>query len=807
VPKFIGDVNTSDMLDEITPAIRPLKEVKIIGSANCMETEELPIESKISFLPFIRHIKEKSADTSDIRSRFYKYLADKFEDVPDLLQPIGDLNVLSENYDLLELLTTSLFPLVSDQEKIFTLALPFRYSIFNFSQAFGKLFVDDHQQRFLLAESETTDALKKLQCMLIYEHVLEKFYNIRLNENTQIVVPVTDAATGMKRYFKLRYDRRFIDIRAKGELPNLRDCAVCMNSFRILDLDVQKRSMPISNFVAEGFGVWVAEDVTTHESIEAIKKILLRHETCDTGIISEVKRNVHALVGISEVEVGFTPFMKLNNRFVLDESCTQHSMLGRSWKQDDEESMAAYNMGLEMISQHPEPTAFTKLDEFVTEQIPLFRKLWEDGTRSYIIYPIIAEDGLLGLLELASPIESQLDLEVVKRLEPAMPLLSLALLKTRNTFNERIEKLIKENFTALQPSVEWKFAEAAWESMYGNHDEVPRSILKNVVFENVYPLYGAIDIRNSSIERSFAIQKDLNEHLNLIDRTLDELYALVKLPLLDGLKFKVQNFRKSIEKGLAAEDEIRFNEFYEKELSSILRHLQNSDGRVMGLIAHYFNEVEEENSSLHKYRNEYEETMQTINEAVMRSIIQEEMSIQQSYPHYFEKYKTDGVEYTIYIGQSIAPDNKFDLMYLQNLRLWQISSMAEVARITHGLLNSLKVPLRTTQLILVHSQPISIGFRKDERRFDVEGAYNIRYEMMKKRLDKVHINGTNERLTQPEKIAIVYSNPKEAQEYQEYIFYLQSKDLLKPGIENLELEELQGVRGLKALRVDVNLEE
>jgi hypothetical protein len=146
-------------------------------------------------------------------------------------------------------------------------------------------------------------------------------------------------------------------------------------------------------------------------------------------------------------------------------------------------------------------------------------------------------------------------------------------------------------------------------------------------------------------------------------------------------------------------------------------------------------------------------------------------------------------------------------MYLQNLRLWQISSMAEVARITHGLLNSLKVPLRTTQLVLVHSQPISIGFRKDERRFDVEGAYNIRYEMMKKRLDKVHINGTNERLTQPEKIAIVYSNPKEAQEYQEYIFYLQSKDLLKPGIENLELEELQGVRGLKALRVDVNLEE
>jgi hypothetical protein len=31
--------------------------------------------------------------------------------------------------------------------------------------------------------------------------------------------------------------------------------------------------------------------------------------------------------------------------------------------------------------------------------------------------------------------------------------------------------------------------------------------------------------------------------------------------------------------------------------------------------------------------------------------------------------------------------------------------------------------------------------------------------------------------------------------------------VLRPGIEWLELEELQGVKGLKALRVDVNLED
>jgi hypothetical protein len=165
------------------------------------------------------------------------------------------------------------------------------------------------------------------------------------------------------------------------------------------------------------------------------------------------------------------------------------------------------------------------------------------------------------------------------------------------------------------------------------------------------------------------------------------------------------------------------------------------------------------------------------------------------------------VEYTIYIGQSISPHNPFDLLYLKNIRLWQLQSMAEIARNTRRLLPSLHVPLQTTQLILIHSHPISISFRKDERRFDVEGSYNIRYEVMKKRLDKVHIQGTTERLTQPGKIAMVYSNPKEAQEYQEYILFLQSKNLLLPGIDFLELEELQGVSGLKALRVDINLED
>jgi len=119
----------------------------------------------------------------------------------------------------------------------------------------------------------------------------------------------------------------------------------------------------------------------------------------------------------------------------------------------------------------------------------------------------------------------------------------------------------------------------------------------------------------------------------------------------------------------------------------------------------------------------------------------------------------------------------------------------------------LSLPLETTHLILVHSAPLSIRFRMDEKKFDVDGAYNIRYEIIKKRIDKSLVKDSDERITQPGKIAIIYSQEKDAAEYLQYIEYLKFKDLLIGEIERLELEELQGVSGLKALRIAVKIQE
>jgi hypothetical protein len=791
------------MLDEIIPALKPLKRPTML-TAEPKAAGSLPvIESKISFRPFVDYLKNKIPNVSETTEKLYSYLIKKFEEVPALLKPVDNMGLIDEHSELLELLSACLFPTVSNEEKSnFAIASPYQFRVFYYTENFRKLFFDSEDQHLLLPDGMPTEELKAIQCSMVYDHVLEKFYGMKLNESPELIYPVNDAATGMMRYYKIRYDKRFIDLHLKGELPPIKDCAVCMNTFRILDLEKQLAKMPLDLFEAEGFAVWVAEDVTLSESVEKIKKTLLCEKDFDTTGIDDLKKSVKALVGLQGVDVGLMPFVKINDKFVLSEEAGRHGIIARQWLGEDDEALQAFLGYTEFLQANNLPTAVSNVSKELFGFAPFFKKPWEEGMRSFISYPMQNCDGLIGILELSSPVQNLLTHETVGKLEPAIPLLSLAMLKCRDNFQNRIEKVIMEKFTALQQSVEWKFAEVAWDYLQKNDS----ALSKNVVFEQVYPLYGAIDIRNSTIERNQAIQKDLKQQLSLVADVLKQLQLHMQLPLLEGLEFKNENLRHSIEENMIAEDEIKINEFLHNEAGPVFLHLQKNNPGIERMVEDYLERINDPQSTIHRYRNEYEQTISQINNTALMYLEKEEETIQKSYPHYFEKYRTDGIEYNIYIGQSIAPNKPFDILYLKNIRLWQLKSLAGAARETHRLLPQLKVPLLTTQLILVQSQCIDISFRRDERKFDVEGAYNTRYEVIKKRLDKVRIKDTNERLTQPGKIAIVYSNQKEVPEYEEYIRFLQKKDILKPGTEFLDLEDLQGVKGLKAMRVEINLE-
>jgi hypothetical protein len=129
--------------------------------------------------------------------------------------------------------------------------------------------------------------------------------------------------------------------------------------------------------------------------------------------------------------------------------------------------------------------------------------------------------------------------------------------------------------------------------------------------------------------------------------------------------------------------------------------------------------------------------------------------------------------------------------------------MIEMEDTFYSIQENLPSQLDAASMILVFDSTLSIRYRIDEKRFDVDGTYNARYEVIKKRIDKAFIKGTEERVTLKGTISIIYTNKENEREYMRYIKFLQHKEYLGNEVELLELEEVQGVMGLKALRVNI----
>ena len=421
-----------------------------------------------------------------------------------------------------------------------------------------------------------------------------------------------------------------------------------------------------------------------------------------------------------------------------------------------------------------------------------------------MVAPLYYQDDLIGMLELASPHPGDIHAMNAMKLRQVLPLFSMAIKRSMDELENRIQAIIKDQCTAIHPAVEWRFRQAALHWIAQRKQGILAE-MEPIVFDEVYPLYGVSDIRGSSRHRSAAIQADLTEHLHLVKQILHTGYGCKPLPIFDELAYHVGKRIAQLDTGLGAGDETTILEFLHREVEPLFEHLQELCPEVDEFIQAYRAAVEPGLGTLYQRRKDFEESVTQINETLSSYLDAEEEKAQAMFPHYFEKHKSDGVEFGIYIGKSLVEDSQFDMLYLHNLRLWQLMVMCGMARQAEQVKDNLRVPLEMAHLILVQHTPLSIRFRLDEKRFDIDGAYNMRYEIVKKRIDKATIRGSHERLTQPGKIAIVYSQPREAMEYHGYIAYLQDAGYLTAELEDVDLEDLEGARGLKALRVTVDM--
>jgi len=761
-------------------------------------------DSLLSLRPLVVVLKKMIAERRAGAQKLYQSLLDEVEAIPGLLDPVSDPQLLKRHEGLVDTLLSTIFPpATASNQGLYAVSLPFHAGIVYASPAFREVFLKDGSDLINLPDAKTSIIIARANLSLAYDVILKKLYNFPVPLTATSVHPFTDPESGLTRYYELRLNAQFVDVVQKNGDFKLPDG---ISPHRTLEEAELKELFPLDQFRFEGLVVIDVMDVTEEQVIVEIKTALLKIDAfSDVEVYNELQQHVRSLIGLQRISIGITPFFEKNGYYLYTEAHYKNSILFKHNKVINNKDSISEQCQ-EVFRFSDKPILYEILNESSSRFNELLRYYYEQGIKSLILCPLKCEDGeLIGLLEIASEQKGKLQYNHLSGIQPAIQLFTLALEKTSESLQMQIDKTVKEHFTAIQPAVEWKFTEAAFNYLqHIQQSDVAR--MPSIAFQDVYPLYGSIDVRNSSTERSNAIQQDLLEQLNMAKEVLAKAEKVMDFPLLKEIQFRIDKYIQAAAETLLSDDELLIYDFLQNDLDGMFRNLRKTRPELQKTINDYLNALDPQRNVIYHQRRAYEESITRINDVLDRFMDGEQQSAQEVYPHYFERYITDGIEFNIYVGQAISPHHPFNEMYVRNLKLWQLTLLAKAARVTHALEKRLSLPLQTTQLILAHSIPLTISFRRKERKFDVDGAYNIRYEIVKKRIDKVHLKDSEERLTQPGRVAIVYSQQKEQAEYLEYIEFLQGEGLLGHEIEHLELEDTQGISGLKAIRVDVVLQ-
>lgn len=763
------------------------------------------LDTALSLKPFMDYLRKGMKNDHSLKDKLNGFLLEKLEKYPELEGDIPVENI--EKYrDVLELIFVSMTNVTQDESVLpWAVGMPMRPLFVYGTDAFFKIMIDEKNRKINKAVPADQKEMRERNLRMVYTLILERIYKFSPFHKNEIIHTFVDENTGLLRHLKINIDTRFIDVQPVGEIPDLFNIAGQGQIDEEGGFDKLEKLLPLSLFKFRGISLVTISDETVKYAVESIKNTIVTHNRhSENECYRDVSLALKTLVQSNAVEFNLTPLFRVNDKLVLP---AMHEVKSVLMGEDKEYTSArnAYQSFAEEYVRNPKPLVYKTISPKEAKLYPFLNACTRTGIQSFFVLPIFNGSRLVGILEIYTRERDLLNERVLAMLDPAFPVLAQLLQISIDDFNAAIDGVIKEKFTSLQPAVQWKFNEAAWHYLQEN-ERTGKGKIETIGFDSVYPLYGAIDIRNSTIERNKAQLNDLQCQFSILLETLQAVKKHYSLALTDEMIYKCRKLKNVLDESITPHSEIKITDFLEKEAVSFLKHFRITHPQAAGIVDTYFEAIEPAKGIAWMHRRQLEESMQMVNSGVNNYLDLMKDELQRSYPCYFERFRTDGVEYDIYIGQSIAPTKPFDLLYLKNLRLWQLSSMAAIAKMTNEMLPAMSKPLQTTQLIFIHSNTIDISFRNDERRFDAEGGYNIRYQVIKKRIDKVHIKDSNERLTQPGKIALVYFNRRDIDEYLSHIQYLQEQQILEDDLEFLDLEELQGVAGLKALRVGINLE-
>lgn len=759
--------------------------------------DKIPFKTSLSFKYLIQDIEAVSKQKDHILYMAAISVLAEIDKVPELKSETIDSVLMEKHNGLINRLMAFVVNPMSSASDLAAVFSPFAWEPFYATQLFKETFLSEFKCIDVAKESYVGENLMLVTILYnAYLLILDSIYGYDVHKEIPFNLKLTCEQTSLIKYYNVLKNSQYVRVKPLVTHNKLTEDQLKSLFDKDNDLDYWNALIPLSDFEFSGFIKFDYRDITYDYVISQLKSDLLNKNTIISNDgFNKIKSRVHSLIGNPYVEFGYVATNNFDSE--LNQNCIWKSIVPLSELTVDDYVGTFYQ------------------DAFVEKRIIIIddlKKVKENkvvnaflkkGIRNHGVVPLVLDDKVVGMLEFACAKPGSLSVIQIKRMYELFPIFALAIKRSREDWDDKVRAIIQEEFTAIHPTVEWRFREAV-ASLLNQSSEGEAMSVESIVFPNVVPIYGASDIRGSSVERNKAIQADLIQQLLLVKEVLDNSEVLKDILLINNLIYKVDEYVGTVKNGLKAGDEVSVIDFLKNEIDPVIRTLVGRFPVLRVAVDHYFSNLDSELGVIYNRRKDFEESLTVINDNVSEIVDSEQVRAQSVFPHYFEKYRTDGIEYNAYLGQSLVKNISYNDIYLKNIRLWQLLLKVKVARRIKKIQPDLLTKLDITQLILVHSAPLSIAFRQDEKKFDVDGAYNIRYEITKKRIDKATIKGTRERITQVGKIAIIYSYAEEIREYEKYIDFMIAQGFLKDRVEDYELEDMKGASGLRALRVEVD---
>src|SRR5215467_6991058 len=415
------------------------------------DPEPFPFRCELSLAPLITFWTQLSAYHELGRGPIPGLVRERARTAPELTTVIHDESLIEHHRAFVDLIMSALFPLAFWEQEYGAALYPFQLRAFYATPPFRRSLMDAdgtlQGRANFMQENSAAQTLAGARVMLAYQLILERLYEIEAGSDVPVIFTTTEAATGLDQHFRLQFDWRFVQVERVGSPLPLPEPVRQQLQTGVIDTERLLTVLPPDRFILRGFMIVKAVDVTDQEVLSSLKRDLIDKDSIVSssrfyGLQAKLRtffRRPELSLGLAAVEGDRVLVLNDASRHeqaCIFADCAHHTTAEFAGSLYERAVVRGRPIVVEDLRTYPERTRVE--DELI-----------QNGVRNFVCAPLHYQDKMIGTLELVSPRAGDLNATHLPRLEEVLPLFSMAVQRSVEELNSRIQTVVNEQCTAI----------------------------------------------------------------------------------------------------------------------------------------------------------------------------------------------------------------------------------------------------------------------------------------------------------------------------------------------------------------------